>query len=109
MFQIVHFDLNKQLQNHTVCSQNWINKRNTLILTKLEQPLKHKQTELQVKKKELLIRPLSLQVLIFIMKVYSYECPDLTLIDLPGITRISVGTQLDIEKVTIDMAKRYCA
>jgi hypothetical protein len=43
------------------------------------------------------------------MKVYSYECPDLTLIDLPGITRISVGTQLDIEKVTIDMAKRYCA
>jgi hypothetical protein len=25
--------------------------------------------------------------------VYSYECPDLTLIDLPGITRISIGGQ----------------
>jgi hypothetical protein len=28
--------------------------------------------------------------------VYSYECPDLTLIDLPGITRISVGQQYDV-------------
>jgi vacuolar protein sorting-associated protein 1 len=44
------------------------------------------------------------------LTVYSYECPDLTLIDLPGITKISVGNQIqDIEKVTIDMAKRYCA
>lgn len=42
------------------------------------------------------------------LTVYSYECPDLTLIDLPGITRISVGQQMDIEKVTTDMAKRYC-
>jgi vacuolar protein sorting-associated protein 1 len=44
------------------------------------------------------------------LTVYSYECPDLTLIDLPGITKISIGNQgLDIEKVTIEMAKRYCA
>ena len=35
------------------------------------------------------------------LTVYSYECPDLTLIDLPGITRIAVGAQYDIEKVTI--------
>lgn len=42
------------------------------------------------------------------LTVYSYECPDLTLIDLPGITRISVGQQMDIEKITTDMAKRYC-
>ena len=27
---------------------------------------------------------------------------------MPGITRISVGQQMDIEKVTTDMAKRYC-
>lgn len=41
--------------------------------------------------------------------VYSYECPDLTLIDLPGITKISVGGQIsDIEEVTIKMAHRYC-
>ena len=44
------------------------------------------------------------------LTVYSYECPDLTLIDLPGITKISVGAQgEDIEKVTTEMAKRYCA
>lgn len=43
------------------------------------------------------------------LTVYSYQCPDLTLIDLPGITKISVGNQIqDIEKVTIEMAKRYC-
>lgn len=42
------------------------------------------------------------------LTIYSYECPDLTLIDLPGITRISVDEQVDIEKVTIEMAKRYC-
>ena len=30
------------------------------------------------------------------------------MIDLPGITRISVGHQYDVEKVTIEMAKRYC-
>lgn len=41
--------------------------------------------------------------------MYSYECPDLTLIDLPGITKISVGNQIsDIEEVTTKMAERYC-
>ena len=30
------------------------------------------------------------------------------MIDLPGITRISVGKQMDIETITINMAKRYC-
>ena len=44
------------------------------------------------------------------LTIYSYECPDLTLIDLPGITKINVGHQKgDIEKITIDMAQRYCA
>lgn len=76
---------------------------------KLEQLLKHKQTELLVKTRVSLIKLLNLQVWFLIIEVYSYECPDLTLIDLPGITRISVGTQYDIEKVTIEMAKRYCA
>jgi hypothetical protein len=36
-----------------------------------------------------------------ILSVYSNSCPDLTLIDLPGITRIAVGGQdQDIEKIT---------
>ena len=41
-----------------------------------------------------------------IMTIHSNECPDLTLVDLPGITRINLqGTDQkeDIEKVTKDM------
>lgn len=42
------------------------------------------------------------------MTVYSQSCPDLTLIDLPGITRIAQADQVkDIEKVTKDMCRRY--
>ena len=33
----------------------------------------------------------------------------MTLIDLPGITRIDVKGQKDVEKVTTEMAKFYCA
>ena len=42
------------------------------------------------------------------LKIYSNDCPDLTLIDLPGITRIDVHGQKDIERVTTEMAARYC-
>jgi len=43
-----------------------------------------------------------------ILSVYSQTCPDLTLIDLPGITRVPVGEQpQDIEDITKNMAKRY--
>ena len=42
------------------------------------------------------------------LKIYSNDCPDLTLIDLPGITRIDIHGQKDIEKVTTEMAARYC-
>jgi dynamin 1-like protein len=34
---------------------------------------------------------------------------DLTLIDLPGITRIPIGNQpKDIERITKEMVTRYC-
>ena len=43
------------------------------------------------------------------MNVYSPSCPDLTLIDLPGITRIAQeGQAKNIEEVTKNMATRYC-
>jgi len=43
-----------------------------------------------------------------VLQVYSHTCPDLTLIDLPGITRIAVADQPDnIEKITRAMAHRY--
>ncbi|MCQ2820592.1 MAG: dynamin family protein [archaeon] len=44
-----------------------------------------------------------------VLNVYSPTCPDLTLIDLPGITRVPVGRQpKNIEEITKNMAKRYC-
>jgi dynamin 1-like protein len=43
-----------------------------------------------------------------ILTIYSSTCPDLTLIDLPGITRIPIEDQPhDIEKITKEMAYRY--
>lgn len=41
------------------------------------------------------------------LRVYSQDCPDLTIIDLPGITRIDVKGQKDVEKVTTEMAGLY--
>ena len=44
-----------------------------------------------------------------ILNVYSPTCPDLTLIDLPGITRVPVGKQpKNIEEITKTMATKYC-
>ena len=41
------------------------------------------------------------------LTVYAHSCPDLTLVDLPGITRIPIaGQQANIEQVTKDMASR---
>ena len=43
-------------------------------------------------------------------QVFSHTCPDLTLIDLPGTTRLPLagsGQGKDIEKVTKEMALRY--
>lgn len=44
-----------------------------------------------------------------VLNVYSQTCPDLTLVDLPGITRVPVGKQpKNIEEITKNMATRYC-
>ena len=44
-----------------------------------------------------------------VLNVYSKTCPDLTLIDLPGITRVPIGKQpANIEEITKKMATRYC-
>lgn len=52
-------------------------------------------------KKQIINKPI-------IMTVYSSTCPDLTIIDLPGITKIAIDDQSqDIEKVTKDMCMSY--
>lgn len=46
-----------------------------------------------------------------ILTIRSHTCPDLTVVDLPGITRIRLQNSEqgeDIEKVTKGMAERYC-
>ncbi|MCQ2738431.1 MAG: dynamin family protein [archaeon] len=43
-----------------------------------------------------------------VLNVYSQTCPDLTLVDLPGVTRVPVGNQpKNIEEITKNMAIRY--
>ena len=43
-----------------------------------------------------------------VLNVYSTTCPDLTLVDLPGVTRVPVGKQpKNIEEITKNMALRY--
>ena len=45
-----------------------------------------------------------------ILNVYSHTCPDLTLIDLPGITLIPIaGQNENIERITRGMVERYCS
>ena len=44
-----------------------------------------------------------------ILHIYSHTCPDLTLVDLPGITRIPIAGQVkNIEEVTKGMCRKYC-
>ena len=43
-----------------------------------------------------------------VLNVYSQTCPDLTLVHLPGVTRVPVGKQpKNIEQITKEMARRY--
>jgi vacuolar protein sorting-associated protein 1 len=43
-----------------------------------------------------------------VLNIFSHTCPDLTLVDLPGITRIAIGGQDEkIEQITKSMAHRY--
>lgn len=42
------------------------------------------------------------------LTIFSSDCPDLTIIDLPGITRIDISGQKDVYKVTSEMAAHYC-
>ena len=44
-----------------------------------------------------------------ILDIYSHACPDLTLVDLPGITRIPIKDQpQNIEEITKNMCRKYC-
>jgi hypothetical protein len=42
------------------------------------------------------------------LTIYSSECPDLTIIDLPGITNVNIVDQMDMCKITSNIAEHYC-
>lgn len=43
-----------------------------------------------------------------ILDIYSSNCPNLTIIDLPGLTRIALdGQSANIHTVTTDMIRKY--
>ena len=45
-----------------------------------------------------------------VLNVYSQTCPDLTLVDLPGVTRVPIaGQPKNIEEVTKTMCRRYAS
>jgi len=45
-----------------------------------------------------------------VLNVYSQTCPDLTLVDLPGVTRVPIaGQPKNIEEVTKAMCRRYAS
>lgn len=53
------------------------------------------------KRKDIVDKPI-------VLNVYSPTCPDLTLVDLPGITKIAIdGQAQNIEQITRAMAHRY--
>ena len=44
-----------------------------------------------------------------VLNIFSHTCPDLTMVDIPGITRIPIaGQDPNIEKITKNMSARYC-
>lgn len=44
-----------------------------------------------------------------VLQIFSFNCPDLTVIDLPGITRIPIaGQDKNIEQITKSLVTRYC-
>ena len=69
--------------------------------TEVKKTIEELTTEVCGNNKSIIDKPI-------ILSVHCKTCPDLTLVDLPGITRVPVGEQPEnIEEITRNMAKRY--
>jgi hypothetical protein len=42
------------------------------------------------------------------LTIYSPECPNITIINLPDITKVDIGDQIDVYKITSEIAEHYC-
>ena len=93
--------------NHTVEGKPWaiFDERKGEKFTdfnKVRETIEKLTDEVCVGEKNIVDKPI-------VLNVYSPTCPDLTLIDLPGVTRVPVGKQpKNIEEITKKMAARYC-
>ena len=69
--------------------------------TKVKQTIEELTSEVCGEDKNIVDKPI-------VLSVHCKTCPDLTLIDLPGITRVPVGAQPEnIEEITRNMAIKY--
>ena len=69
--------------------------------TKVKQTIEELTSEVCGEDKNIVDKPI-------VLSVHCRTCPDLTLIDLPGITRVPVGAQPEnIEEITRNMAIKY--
>ena len=86
-------------------NQSWAkfeerNNTNFTDFTKVKQTIEELTSEVCGKEKNIVDKP--------ILTVHCKTCPDLTLIDLPGITRVPIGTQpKNIEEITRNIATKY--
>ena len=91
---------------HTELNESWAkfeerNKTKFTDFAKVKQTIEELTSEVCGEDKNIVDKPI-------ILSVYCRTCPDLTLIDLPGITRVPVGAQPDnIEEITRSMATKY--
>ena len=70
---------------------------------KINQRIEEKTNEVAGKSKGIVDKPITLTI-------YTHDCPTLTLIDLPGITRVPMKNSdqpENIEEITTEMTKRY--
>ena len=91
---------------NTKLNESWAkfeerNKTTYTNFTKVKETIEELTSEVCGEDKNIVDKPI-------VLRVHCKTCPDLTLIDLPGITRVPVGAQPEnIEEITRNMAIKY--
>jgi replication fork clamp-binding protein CrfC len=79
---------------------------------KIRQKIEELTDKVAGTKKGIVDDPIKLASNPYAYQVFSNDCPDLTLIDLPGITRVALQNSdqqtVDIEQITTNLVAKYC-
>ncbi|CRG96504.1 dynamin-like protein, putative [Plasmodium gallinaceum] len=100
-FRLIHISENSEIK-HWAVFENDKNKR-YVDFNEVRDQINRLTDELAGKNKGIIDEPI-------VLNIYSVKCPDLSLIDLPGITRVPLKNSDqtdDIERLTREMAFRY--